>query len=434
MSGKFISGVNPMKSFGRRDFMQKAAFSLLPLGVLTAVFGQKKEKKSILLRSSWQVENIGDIGHTPGVIALLETYFPDVEVRLWPKDIGKGVEPMLRNRFPALVIITSEEEVQRAFSECAFMLHGSGPSLVAGKDLAQWHQSTGKPYGIYGITFPGIYGFPEERSRFSTLEIDTLSQAKFAYFRDSVSLEFAKKAGVNCPVMEFCPDGAFAVDVKNEAAAVKFLEDHQLETGKFMCVIPQLRFTPWWELPRKKQPINLRKNERNQRMKAQDNAPIREAMIAVVRQTPLKILIVPENETQMKIGKEMLYDPLPEDVKKRVVLRDTYWLTDEAVSTYVRSAGLFGIEMHSPIMCIGNGIPAIVCRFDEQTSKGYMWRDIGLGEWLFDLDTEADKIKIVPAVLKMAKNPKAAKAKALKAKEFVEKRQKETMLTLKQWY
>jgi len=31
-------------------------------------------------------------------------------------------------------------------------------------------------------------------------------------------------------------------------------------------------------------------------------------------------------------------------------------------------------------MCIGNGIPAVVCRFKEQTTKGFMWEDIGLGD------------------------------------------------------
>jgi hypothetical protein len=41
-------------------------------------------------------------------------------------------------------------------------------------------------------------------------------------------------------------------------------------------------------------------------------------------------------------------------------------------------------------MCIGNGIPAIVCRWEEQTSKGIMWRNIGLGEWLFNLDEESE--------------------------------------------
>ena len=43
--------------------------------------------------------------------------------------------------------------------------------------------------------------------------------------------------------------------------------------------------------------------------------------------------------------------------------------------------GLFGSEMHSPIMALSNGIPAIVCRFAEQTTKGIMC-DIGLGDWL----------------------------------------------------
>ena len=71
---------------------------------------------------------------------------------------------------------------------------------------------------------------------------------------------------------------------------------------------------------------------------------------------------------------------LPDDVKDRVVWRKDFWLTDEALSVYVRSAGLLGSEMHFPIMAVGNGIPAIVCRFEEQTSKGIMWRDIGLGD------------------------------------------------------
>lgn len=48
---------------------------------------------------------------------------------------------------------------------------------------------------------------------------------------------------------------------------------------------------------------------------------------------------------------------------------DEFWLTDESPSTCVRSAGLSGLEMHAPIMCIGNGVPAIVCRFAEQTTR-----------------------------------------------------------------
>ena len=166
-------------------------------------------------------------------------------------------------------------------------------------------------------------------------------------------------------------------------------------------------------------------------MKESDHAPLLEAITAVVRETKLKILICPEDKTQMAIGKEQLFDKLPADVKPRVVWRPDFWLTDEALSTYVRSAGLFGHEMHSPIMCIGNGVPAIVCRWGEQTSKGYMWHDIGLGDWLFDMDSEDEKKKVAVAVLALAKDPAAAKAKAANAREFVLQKQAETMAVVK---
>ncbi|WP_138991736.1 polysaccharide pyruvyl transferase family protein [Larkinella sp. C7] len=415
----------------RREFLKHTPSLIgLLLSVPSLANATFPAKKSIILRSSWQTENIGDIAHTPGVLTLLEKYLPDVEVRLWPSNVGNGVEEMLMKRFPKLVILKTADEKKAALAECGFLLHGSGPSLVGRKEIEQWRE-TGKPYGIYGITWPGVYGFPEDRWKFNPADVELLTKARFAYFRDSVSMEFAKSKGVACPIMEFCPDGAFAVDIRDDKAADAFLKKHGLETGKFLCAIPQLRFSPWWELPAKKQTVNEAKHARNELMKEQDNKPIREAIIAVVRQTPMKVLLVPENETQVRIGKEMLYDPLPEDVKSKVVWRDHYWLTDEAVSTYIRSAGLFGIEMHSPIMCIALGIPAIVCRFEEQTSKGAMWRDIGLGDWLFDLDTPKDVAGIVPAVLAMAKDPKAAKAKALKGKQFVNQRQKETMAVVK---
>ena len=63
--------------------------------------------------------------------------------------------------------------------------------------------------------------------------------------------------------------------------------------------------------------------------------------------------------------------------------------------------------------CGATSLAAIVARFAEQTSKGIMWRDIGLGDWLFDMDVEADKKKVAPAVLAMAKDPAAARAKGM---------------------
>ena len=166
---------------------------------------------------------------------------------------------------------------------------------------------------------------------------------------------------------------------------------------------------------------------RNEDMKEHDHAPLREAITAIVRNTDHKVFICHEDETEMSIGKEWLLDKLPEDVKPKVVWRNTPWLTDEAMSIYKRSAGLFGNEMHSPIMCIAHGIPAIVVRWEEQSSKGIMWKDIGLEEWLFDFDKEADIQRFVPTVLAMAKDTQQAKATALKGKKFAQALHKKSM-------
>lgn len=344
-----------------------------------------------------------------------------MEVILWASDVGNGVREMLMKRFPSLQIILSseKEKLKLAFEECDFLLHGSGPYLVVADDVQQWITETGKPFGVYGITLP--------KKHATEKVIQILSKSQFTFFRDSVSLQLAKDKGVKCPVMEFGPDGAFAVDLRNDKAAIKFLQENSLEEGKFMCVIPKYRKTPYWEIPEKNRAFDKKIDDRNQLMKEHDLKPYREAIIAIVRQTEMKVLICPEDVTQIALGKEMLYDPLPADVKKKVVWRNRFWLTDEAISTYIRSAGLFGLEQHSPIMCIGNGTPALVGRFIEQTCKGFMWEDIGLGSWLFDSDIKTDMEKLVPTVLELANKQKSSKAKALKAQKFVQQKQIETM-------
>ncbi|MFM9148644.1 MAG: polysaccharide pyruvyl transferase family protein, partial [Verrucomicrobiota bacterium] len=240
-----------------------------------------------------------------------------------------------------------------------------------------------KPYGVLGIT----QGVPAPET------VAILSAAQFVYFRDSVSLATARAGGVKCPVMEFGPDGAFATDLRDDDKAEAFLHGWGLERGKFLCCIPRYRNTPYWTIHRERafDPV---KQKRNDEMKEHDHAQLRAAIVAVVKQTDLKVLICPEDRTQMALGKEMLYDKLPEDLKDRVVWRQDYWLTDEALSVYVRSAGLFGNEMHSPIMCVGNGVPAIVCRWAEQTSKGNMWKDIVLGVELGDVGLRADELQL----------------------------------------
>lgn len=126
---------------------------------------------------------------------------PDVEVRLWASDVRDGVEEMLKRPFPNLIIIKSSDIalLKTAFQECDFLLHGSGPYLVAPTDIAKWQKETGKPYGVYGITLN------EDKATPDVIEI--LNKSAFIYFRDSFSLDYCKKTGVNSPIMEFAPDG-----------------------------------------------------------------------------------------------------------------------------------------------------------------------------------------------------------------------------------
>jgi polysaccharide pyruvyl transferase WcaK-like protein len=409
----------------RRTFLASASAAALVTALRAATPAGRAPR--ILLRSSWQIVNIGDIAHTPGVLTLIERYLPKAEVRLWASgDLSEEVIAMEHRRFPNLVIVkgtigangkASKPELADALAWTDFLLHGSGPSLVAARDVAAFAKHVGKPYGVYGITHGTNPPTADERTVFDG--------ARFVFFRDEVSLKLARTQNLKSPIVDFAPDGAFACDLRNDAAADAFLAAHDLTPGQFLCCIPKLRFTPYWLI--RNSPKDETRHARNEAMKVADHAPLLEAINAVVRETKMKILLCPEDKTQMTVNKEQLYDHLPADVKPRVVWREKFWLTDEALSTYVRSAGLFGHEQHSPIMCIGAGIPAIVCRWAEQTTKGDMWRTIGLGDWLFNMDVEADKKKVAPAVLAMAKDPAAARAKAEKARAIVERYQRDTM-------
>lgn len=414
-------------TLSRRCFLPAATAIMAAIKSIVASAADPKRPR-IVLRSSWQTVNIGDIGHTPGVLALLEKHLPHAQVTLWPMNVGSGVEEMLRRRFPSFRITKEPAEAM----DNDFLLHGSGPFLVARHNVQQWKEKTGKPYGIYGISMAAAGDAGMRAMSNSGLDAQTkelLDAAAFVFLRDGVSLQVVKDAGVKSPVVEFGPDGAFAADVRNDEAAVEFLKQHDLQEGRFICFLPHLRFDPYWRV-KPGYPFDEAKHRRNESMKEHDHAPLREAITAIVRQTKMKVLVVPEDSTQMETGKELLVDPLPADVKSKVVWRENFWLTDEAISTYTRSAGLVSLEMHSPIMALGNGIPAIVCRFAEQTSKGMMWRDIGLGDWLFNFDNPDDIARLVPAALAMAKDPMAAKEKAIQAQQFVQQRQQETMATL----
>ena len=131
----------PINPISRRNFVAQLSLGLA--GILAGC-NRSSSPKRVLVRSSWQTINIGDIAHTPGLLRIIEAYLPDAEVYLWANRLDNGVDRLLTSNFPRLKIIDGENNLQQAFELCDFLLHGSGASIVAEKDIVRWHQETGK--------------------------------------------------------------------------------------------------------------------------------------------------------------------------------------------------------------------------------------------------------------------------------------------------
>ena len=365
----------------------------------------------ILLRSSWQTVNIGDIAHTPGMLALLEKHLPHAEVTLWPSLVDRGVDKLLLARFPKLKIALRRDEQENALAGCDFFLHGSGPGMVGHKET-QMARAAGKAYGFGGITLSD-----DEIKQHRGL----LADAKFVFLRDSDSMKALEAAGIRGSGVEFGPDATFAIDLRDEKAADALLKQHGLESGKFLCAVPRLRWTPYWEIhpeSRKPDPERIRVNEE---FAEKDHAKLREAITAWVRETGMRVLLTPEMSYAVPLLKSLLHDKLPDDVKPKVGYLDRYWLTAEACSVYARAAAIVSMEQHSPIMGIAAGVPSVLVRQPTDTRKGRMWYDLGMKDWVFEIDASTGK-QIAERVVSIGRDLPAARLAAAKARDLARDR------------
>jgi polysaccharide pyruvyl transferase WcaK-like protein len=125
-----------------------------------------------------------------------------------------------------------------------------------------------------------------------------------------------------------------------------------------------------------------------------------------------------------------VFDALPPDVQAKVVWRDAFWNADEALSVYARAHSLFGIEPHSLIMGLAAGVPVVHARPLVHGRKGWMFRDIGLPEWLFEID-QSPATDWTRRLLDVHCDYPAAKAKVQQAMQLVAQRQANTMRTVR---
>ena len=413
----------------RRTFIQQmavASVSAMLIPITNVLAATSLKGKKILIRSGWQTVNIGDVGHTFGLLAIMERFLPDTELVLWPKSYDRGVEPLLRKHFPNVKIVKSpieqiSPELQQAFDECAFMIHSSGPFVTAQKELKLWSDTTKKPYGIYGVSLDEVSRELEE----------LIAKASFFYCRDTESLKYFKSLKNTCPIQGFAPDSTFGINIYDDQKAQTYLDSVGLKKGEFICVIPKIRHTAYWQMVgREPSESEKEKYAISMAHKKLDGEKMRNVISAWVRATNLKVLVCAEVTYQVELGKETLYDPLPADVKKNVVWRDSFWMPDEATSVYKQARAMVCCEPHSLIMAIANNIPIIHVKQAQDTRKGQMFRDIGLGDWYFLMD-ETPSSQISAKLLEIHNNYAEAKKLTKKAMDYVVSIQKDTMQTLK---
>ncbi len=400
---------------GRRKFLHQTALAggmlLLPSAILQACSGTRKQgMPSILILSGWQDVNIGDIAHTPGLLHILQKYLPGSRLILWKLSQSEEVGRLLKANFPDVRIVygglnendePDAEDVLKAFDESDIMIHGSGPSVVGEKYLRAWVNKTGKPFGIFGTTIQWIT--PDLR--------ELLRKASFIYTRETASLKMLKAEGISGQQISFAPDATFYLNIHDEEKAIRFLDDNGLEEGKYICSIPRLRYTPYHQIKKVNwDEAKIREVEdTNKRYKEEDHAKLREAIIVWVRETGHKVLICPEMTYEVDIMDELLFNPLPDDVKPSVIKRG-YWMPDEAASVYKRAFALLSFECHSPIIALANNTIAFYLRQPQDTIKGQMYYDLGFEDWVFEIE-ETNGKDIASVLMKAHQEPGAGKHK-----------------------
>jgi polysaccharide pyruvyl transferase WcaK-like protein len=386
--------------------------------------------KTILLQSAWDTVNIGDIGHTPGTLRILEEHLPEVKVVLWAMKLDDRVTAMLKRRFPKVEIVQGsltgktekDEALRQAIAGCDLFIRNSG--MGQDTNFMEFCRKLGKPYGLYGQSyFPSVIEGKGAEER-----IALLNAASFIYTRETKTLDILKKGGVKTPVLEFGPDGCFGIDVRDDERGLATMKKLGLEERKFITL--QLRTntaklpgvddsrTPKLN-PLHPTPEQIADDERRA-------AKYRELITLWVKKTGHKVLIAPEVKKEMEHNKRLIHDPLPPEIQKQVVNLDYFWNADEAASIFARAHTIVCHEPHSPIIALANGTPIIHTYSEFHSPKCWMFKDIGLGEWLLEMD-ETPAEKMAETLFAIDADHPAALAKVKKAMDFVHQRQADTM-------
>lgn len=452
-----------------------AGAAALPLAALC----DSPRQPVILWRNGWNINNIGDIGHVPGALALLRHYVPEARIILWAhNDLvirGRFAElgnlpdgavdagTVSRKIYPDLQVVTGaigadgrgdNAAIEAAIGSANLMVIGSGAGILEAAALLRFQARTGKPVGMFGITTDS-FNFTNFHEGERSLDVQALRAASFVFTRERTSLRLIAGEDVDgpdgassdrpaTPVNEtinrkatgldlsrvrarFVPDTTFAFPGRNDGAARAFMRQHGLAPGKFICVVPRHRWTPTGTPTRQ----GDSRDAYNALYLEEDCAKLRAAIVAYVRATGNKVALVPETVYVVRDLDAMLRNGLPADVSAKVVTRTNYWLPDEAASVFARAQAVVSVENHSPIIAAAAGTPFVMVHQPEDSFKADMFADIGLSDWYIQDINRATGADIARVLMRIVNDMPRARARLAEAMDLVARRHQEGMQQLR---
>ena len=305
---------------------------------------------------------------------MFELYFPEAEITLWPGRLGHGSKELLTRSFPQLRIaegsldskgLPDTPELAKAWENADLYVSGSGSGFPAHAHAVAFKKATGKPTGVFGVSTDPISGVTEGRApaggtlreirakaaRLSATHLTgilrtAINEASFMFCRDTITRDYLRSQGLGTPLIEFGPDAQLGMHLRDDRFGASYLGSTGLQPNRFICVIPRLRYTPTYRVNETGQRSTLDdlRDAINERSIEKDHAKLRELIVAYVRQTGNRVLACPEMTYQVELAKTKLLDPLPDDVKRQVVWRDSFWMPDEAAAVYAKAQAVVSLE------------------------------------------------------------------------------------------
>lgn len=429
--------------------------------------------RHLLITYSWSINNIGDIGITPGLLNLINQENPELPVKVFawqPEEdpdfqkveeylpryksnlnvypmpflsrIGENASPNgawgafvkrwgankiesfrkgcltsyeseamaddILNRFPLEMFDELKRDVPMiadAIENAGFILYNSGTTLNFGrlgvKNLWGYTLPLAMPLLIaralkipYGINSQSVDAveWPME-----LIYKKLLPDARFVYCRDTDSLNYIHSKGLANKSSGYRPDSTFFFKGFDETWADDFLLKNHLEEKKFISIMLRISETSailddptGGCVSAERQLDHMRK--------------MKEFVESWIKESDCKVLLCHETRGTLETAKEYLYDILSEEAKSKCVYMDSFWSSEQAYSVFKRSRIVTSMEMHSIIMSLNVGTPAIHNPFDECGRKKWMLKDIGLGDWLVDIDSSSASCDMLSEALNIHEN------------------------------